>query len=156
MRKRLLAFPLIAAIALSCAVGACASPYASSDEANSVSDSFSEIIPFSLGNSVTCKNNSGNSDPFDIHKAGRVRFYFTNNSDEDIVITIHKQGLFGIWGGAVTVNGESEFEVPANDSVEYDTNGSTMAKGTYRCEASNEYGKDFDYICALRELDYTP
>ena len=156
MRKKLFTFSLMSAIAFSCAVSACTSPYTSSDEVNSVSASFSEIIPFSLGNSVTCKNNSGNSDPFDIHKAGRVRFYFTNNSDENIVITIHKQGIFGIWGGAVTVNGESEFKVPAHDSVEYDTNGSTMAKGNYRCEASNEDGKDFDYICALRELDYTP
>jgi hypothetical protein len=156
MRKKLLAFPLIAAIALSCAVSACASPYTSSDDVSSVSASFSEIIPFSLGNSVTCKNNSGNSDPFEIHEAGRVRFYFTNNTDSDIVITIHKKGIFGIWGGAVTVNGKSEFKVPANDSVEFDTNGSKMASGTYRCEASNEDGKDFDYVCALRELDYTP
>ena len=72
------------------------------------------------------------------------------------MITIHKKGIFGIWGGAVTVNGKSEFKVPANDSVEFDTNGSKMASGTYRCEASNEDGKDFDYVCALRELDYTP
>ena len=111
-------------------------------------------IPISnLGNSVTCQNSSGNSDPFEIHQAGQIRFYFANHSDEDIVITIHKQRLFGIWSGKVTVNGESEFEIPAHDSVEFDANGSNMAKGTYRCEASNKNGSDFDYLCAPMTCD---
>ena len=155
MRKRRFVFPLTATIAFSCLVCACACQ-SSSVQGNIASASFSETASRSLDSSVTCKNNGGNSDPFEIHKDGRVRFSFTNHSDEDIVITIHKEGLLGTWGGTVTVNGKTEFNVPANDSVEYDTDGSNMSDGTYRCEAFNEYGSDFDYVCALRELDYTP
>lgn len=155
MRKKQLIVPLIAAVALSSAICACADSSAPSEGAYGASTS-SEITSLTLGRSVTCQNNSGDSDPFEIHEAGRVRFYFTNNTDTDIVVAIHKDTILGTWGGQVAVNGKSEFEVPANDSVEINTDGSHMAKGTYRCEAFNEDGSDFDYICSLRELDYTP
>ena len=156
MKKTLINLSLAIAMAFSCVVGASACTSDPSIERNDRAAACSEIVPFSLGNSVSCKNNSGDSDPFTIHKNGRVRFYFTNNSDIDIIITIHKQGLLGSWGGNVTVNGQSEFKIPANKSIEFDTDGSKMSKGTYRCEAFNEDGSDFNYVCALRELDYTP
>ena len=154
MKKKIASLSLALVMAMGCIPGA--SACATNEVPPSNVSSQSVAVPFSLGNSVSCQNDRGDSDPFDIHMRGRVRFYFTNNGYEDIVITIHKKGLLNTWGSAVTVNGKSSFTVPAKKSVEFDTDGSTISKGTYRCEASNSNGTKFNYVCALRELDYTP
>ena len=93
---------------------------------------------------VSCQNNRGDSNPFDIHSNGTVSFSFTNNGLEDVFITVHKQGLLNRWGRAVSVNGCDSFSVPVGQSVQIDTDGSAWSKGTYRFQASNDTGTDFD------------
>ena len=105
---------------------------------------------------VSCQNNRGDSDPFDIHANGTVSLSFTNDGQEDISVTVQKQGLFHTWGGTVTANGQDSFSVPAGQSAQFDTDGSAWSKGTYRFQASNDTGTDFDYACTLQELDYIP
>ena len=105
---------------------------------------------------VSCQNNRGDSAPFDIHSNGTVSLSFTNNGLEDVFITVHKQGLLNRWGGAVSVNGCDSFSVPVGQSVQIDTDGSAWSKGTYRFQASNDTGTDFDYACTMQELDYIP
>ena len=139
MKKRFLSLVLALALAIGCTsiVAAAAVPY--------------------MGDrvSVTCNSATGTTNTFDVHEKGRVRFYVWNDDGEEAVtLTVQKKGL--IFWNDVTVNGADSFEVPAEDSKLFDTDGSDWSKGTYRFTATNVNGTPFAYTVDIRELDYNP